>query len=132
MNDRLYFLVGDVVSNVLVGALAALACVVVVSPGWSMLVAMLVCMPLGMLTAIVLGAFLIRWFGAMEVMVPTMLGGMAAGMLVGMAGAMMPVDVGEALRAGAVIGLVALVFCRYADYLIRGAHRMRREGQRGP
>lgn len=131
MSDRLYFLFGDVLSNVLVGTLAALVCVPVVSPEWNMFVAMVVCMPLGMLTAVVLGTFLIRWFGAMEVMVPTMLGGMTAGMVVGMACAMTPIDAGWAVRAGALIGLVALVFCRYADYLIRGAHRMRREGQRG-
>ncbi len=130
MNDRLYFLFGDVVSNVVVGAAAGLLCCLLVSPAWNMLIAMLVCMPLGMVLAMVLSPFLIRWFGAMEVMVPTMLGGMLAAMFVGMASAMMPIGIGEALRAGALAGLIALAFCRYADYLIRGSQRMRREGDR--
>jgi hypothetical protein len=62
-----------------------------------------------------------RYFGAMEVMVPTMLGGMLSGMIVGMGAAMMHYSLLDALKQGAVVGLVVLIFCAYANYLIRGA-----------
>ena len=78
--DRFYFLLGDVAANVLVGALVGVVCAAIVSPGWNMFVSMLGCMVLGMLLASLLAVPLMRWFGAMEVMVPTMLGGMLSGM----------------------------------------------------
>ncbi len=131
MGDRFFFLAGDLAANAVVGALAGLVCCVFVDPAWNMLLAMGVCMPLGMLVATVAAVPLMRWFGAMEVMVPTMLGGMLAGMAVGMRAAMAPYGVTDAVLFGAVVGLVALAFCSYADYLIRGAQRMHREGGDG-
>ncbi len=124
MPDRLYFLLGDLLSNIVVGALAALVSALLVNPTWNMFVAMLLCMILGMLIAVVSGTFVfMRYFGAMEVMVPIMLGGMIAGMVVGMRAAMLPVGVWEAAKLGAGIGLIALLFCAYANYLIRGDQR---------
>jgi hypothetical protein len=121
MPDKLYFLLGDLVANITVGACAALACCSIIGPSWNMLVAMLVAMALGMVIALILGVPLfMRYFGAMEVMVPTMLGGMLAGMFVGMAAAMMPVDAATAAKSGALIGLCSYAFCSYANYLIKG------------
>ncbi len=121
MPDSVYFLIGDLVSNMVVGACAALLCWAFIDPSWNMLVAMLVAMPVGMLVALVLGVLVfMRYFGAMEIMVPTMLGGMLAGMLVGMNAAMMPVAAWSAAKHGALIGLLVLAFCSYASYLIKG------------
>ena len=76
-----------------------------------------------MLIAVVGGTFLfMRYFGAMEVMVPSMLGGMLAGMVVGMGAAMMPYALLDAAKQGAAIGICALLFCSYANYLMKGAN----------
>ena len=121
MNDRLYFLLGDLFSNMLVGAIVASLCAWMVSTEWNMLVAMLVGMPLGMLLALVLGLVLLfRYFGANEVMVPTMLTGMFTGMLVCMIAAMQTLPIGLSALLGALIGAFTLCFCNYSDYLIRG------------
>ena len=123
MNDRFYFLLGDILSNMLVGAAAAAVCALLIDPDWNMLLAMLLGMPLGMLLALLLGLFLLyRYFGANEVMVPTMLSGMAAGMLTAMTAAMQPLSVSSAALCGALVGLAILGFCYYSDYLIRGEH----------
>ena len=42
MNDRTYFLLGDIAANVTVGALAGLAAALITDPDWWMLPAMLV------------------------------------------------------------------------------------------
>jgi hypothetical protein len=122
--DRLYFLTGDILANAVVGALCAGVCVLFIDTDWNMFVAMLVAMPIGMLLAMALAIFVfIPWFGAHEVMVPTMLGGMAANMFVSMGAAMREYSLWEALEHGAIIGVVALAFCSYANYLIRSVQR---------
>lgn len=122
MSDRWYFLLGDIISNLSVGAAAGVLSVLFVDTEWNMFSGMLVGMGCGMLVALLLGPLLfMRYFGAMEVMVPTMLGGMLSGMLVGMGAAMVDYSLYEALSRGAVIGLVVLIFCAYANYLISGA-----------
>lgn len=121
MPDRIYFLFGDLLSNCIIAGLAGAVSAALVNPGWNMFLAMLVCMLLGMLIAVVGGTFFfMRYFGAMEVMLPTMLGGMLAAMVAGMAAAMMPYAVLDAAKHGAAIGIAALLFCSYANYLIKG------------
>ena len=131
MQDRTYFLLGDIVSNASVGALAGLAAHWLVNPGWWMLPAMVVAMVLGMVIASVAAVPFMRWFGAMEVMLPTMLGGMLAGMVVGMAGAMHPVSTATAIKTGALVGLLAWGACSYVDYLLRGNATMYKDGGHG-
>lgn len=122
MPDRLYFLLGDIISNLSVGAAAGIVSVLFVSTEWNMIIGMLVGMACGMLVALVLGPLVfMRYFGAMEVMVPTMLGGMLSGMIIGMGAAMVHYSVFAAMKQGAIIGLAVLVFCAYTNYLIRGA-----------
>ncbi len=121
MPDRLYFILGDIASNLATGAIVGLVCHLFVSTNWNMVVAMLLAMPVGMVLALILGLLLFyRYFGANEVMVPTMLTGMLSGMLVAMLLAMKPVSLMTAMGSGAATGLVCLVFCSYCDYLIRG------------
>lgn len=129
MNDRVYFLLGDVTANVAVGAVAGFAAALVTSPDWWMLPAMVVGMVVGMAVATVAAVPFMRWFGALEVMVPTMLGGMLAGMVVSMADAMHGLGAVAALRYGALAGLTAWALSSYADYLVRGnASMYRRDG----
>lgn len=120
MNDRCYFLLGDSLTNIVIGAFSALLCVTLIDTDWNMVLAMLVGMPLGMLLALILGLLVFfRYFGANEVMVPSMLTGMTAGMLVSMLAAMQPTSYSKAAVLGAITGLVVLAFCYYSDYLIR-------------
>ena len=122
MPNRIYFLLGDLLSNLTVGAIAAALSVLFIDAQWNMFTGMVLGMACGMVVAILLGPLLfMRYFGAMEVMVPTMLGGMLSGMVVGMGAAMMDYTLIDAVKHGAAIGFVVLVFCAYANYLIRGA-----------
>ncbi len=122
MNDNVYFLIGDVASNILVGAAVAVLCNLMISTDWNMFLAMLVGMPFGMILALVMGLLLLfRYFGAHEVMVPTMLTGMMTGMLASMVAAMQPFTIGLAALLGAFTGIFTLGFCHYSDYLIRGS-----------
>lgn len=121
MPDRLYFIFGDIASNLITGAMVGMICYLFINTNWNMMVAMLIAMPVGMFLALVLGLLLFyRYFGANEVMVPTMLTGMLSGMLVAMLLAMKPLSLIVAMGYGAITGLICLLFCNYCDYLIRG------------
>ena len=79
MEVRPYFLIGDVAANAGVGALAAALVSWVGIPSWPMLPGMLVGMLIGMIVGLVAAlAVLSLLFGAMEIFVPCMLGGMLA------------------------------------------------------
>ncbi|MGB1881987.1 MAG: hypothetical protein ACPHTD_14830 [Gammaproteobacteria bacterium] len=126
MSDRLYFLCGDLASNLVTGMLAGWVCTLVPVSYGGMLLAMLLGMALGMAVALLSAFPLMRYFGAMEVMIPVMLSGMQAGMLVGMASGMMTVPAALALFLGAVAGLGSLAFCTVADRILRQAGNARR------
>lgn len=107
-----YFLFGDFLSVIVIGALAGVAALAVTPSGWPMIPAMLPAMLVGMLVALVLAPLVFaRYFGAMEVMVPAMLGGMLAGMWAGMKLAMSNAGYTQAAIDGALIGAASLVFC---------------------
>lgn len=108
MDSRLYFVLGDLASNLLVGALAGWLSALVIGVGWNMWLAMFLAMALGMLVGLVLFFPLGMAFGAMEVMLPTMFSGMLSGMVVGMWTAMHPVSGVTALVVGAGCGLVGI------------------------
>ncbi len=123
MEVRPYFLIGDLLANAGVGALAAWLAAAIGLPSWPMPAAMLAGMLLGMLIGLVaalavLGALL----GAMEVFVPCMLGGMLAGMV----GAMGPVGGAAPLAAGAVVGVATLVCVYAANAALKGEIRLPR------
>lgn len=107
MDERPYFLFGDVLSNVLVALLTALAVDALFSPGWSMPVAMFLAMLLGMgIASLCCVLLLMRFFGAMEIMLPTMLTGMLVGMLVGMSRVMTDMKL---IDHGLLAGVIALL-----------------------
>lgn len=84
MDSRLYFVLGDIASNLLVGAL--------------------------------------------EVMLPTMFGGMLSGMVVGMWAAMHPISGITALLVGAGCGLVGINVIWVLNIGLRGRRSYPREG----
>jgi hypothetical protein len=109
METRPYFLAGDLFSNALVGAFCGWAGVAWMPhmlgfwPG--MVLSMLGSMAVSMLLALTI---LLRWFGAMEVMIPTMLGGMTANMIMCVLGHFYGWSAGAGALLGAAIGLVVL------------------------
>jgi hypothetical protein len=120
MDHRLYFVLGDIATNILVGTLIGALAALIVGPGWNMIVAMLVLMFLGMLIAGILSLVIGILFGAMEVMVPVMLTGMVSGMVVGMWAAMAPLSTTSAALIGAVCGFVSIVGVWVVNNTVRG------------
>ena len=120
MDNRLYFVLGDILSNIVIAALIGALAVVIVDTGWNMWLAMVLMMVIGMALALP-GAFLFGyWFGAMEIMVPVMQAGMWSGMVVGMWQAMSPLSVQQGVLIGAVTGLVVLNVIWVANIALRG------------
>ncbi|PCI42002.1 MAG: hypothetical protein COB51_13485 [Moraxellaceae bacterium] len=110
MEDRPYFIVGDLIANLSVGILSAIACAALFGTGSNMFFAMIVGMLVGMVLAMVLGAALFfRYFGAMEVMIPTSLTGMIAGMIVSMWATMGAVSTSGAIFLGALSAALSLI-----------------------
>lgn len=123
MDGRLYFALGDLVSNVLAGVITALVCAWVVVPGWSMLPAMLLAMALGMALSLLVWVPLGICFGAMEVMLPVMLSGMVAGMAGGMVEAMMSPPGSVVMLIGAFCGLLCVNVVWILNNHLRGSIR---------
>lgn len=120
MDQRLYFVLGDIGANIVTGMLAGWICWLLIPLGWNMLIAMLVAMALGMLVALLLFPVLAYFWGAMEVMVPTMFSGMLSGMVVGMRAAMMPISSTEALFVGGAFGLAGIVIIWVLNNKLKG------------
>ena len=120
MDSRLYFVLGDLAGNILVGAVAGWLSALVIVTGWHMVPAMFLAMALGMLVGLVLFFPLGMAFGAMEVMVPTMFSGMLAGMAIGMWAAMHPVAGIDALLAGGSCGLLGIIVVWLLNHAVRG------------
>ncbi len=122
MEVRPYFLIGDVLANAGVGALAASVAVWLhlhaLPMGIGMILGMILGMIVGLLAAL---AVLSLLFGAMEIFVPCMLSGMFAGMV----GAMGAVDGVPPAAAGALVGVATLICIYLANAALGGAQRLR-------
>ena len=128
MDTRLYFVLGDLGSNLLVALIAGWLSSLLIGVGWNMFIAMLVAMGLGMLVGLLLFFPLGIFFGAMEVMVPVMFTGMLSGMVVGMWAAMAPVSTSEGAWAGLLCGLVGMVIIWIMNNTVRGVTHYSGEG----
>lgn len=120
MDSRLYFVLGDFGSNLLVGLVAGWLTALVVGVGWNMWAAMLLAMLLGMFAGTLLWIPLGMLFGAMEVMLPAMFSGMLSGMVVGMWAAMVPLGTADAALIGALCGLAGIAVIWGANRALRG------------
>jgi hypothetical protein len=131
MDHQFGYVIGDLVANVLLGALVGLLCWLIVGPSWNMWIAMFLMMAVGSFVGLVGFFFTARWLGAMEAMVPMMLTGELTGMVVGMAVPMMPFSALEGLVWGAACGGAAMVIIWVANALLSGITREGRETARG-
>jgi Na+/citrate or Na+/malate symporter len=120
MDNRLYFVLGDLFANLLTGAVAGALCALLIVQGWPMVPAMCLAMILGMAVGLVLFFPLGIYFGAMEVMLPIMFGGMVSGMVMGMWAAMTPVAMVQGLLWGGLCGLLSLSFVWVLNAVLRG------------
>jgi hypothetical protein len=129
METRPYFVLGDVFTNVVIGAAAAVLASKLVPPSWSVLFAMPAAMFLGMLVSIPIALAASPLFGAFEIMLPGMLSGMMGGMIGRMPAAMAP-SPGPARAAawGAGVG-VATVLWVYALTAVASRGSGSRHGQ---
>ena len=106
MENRIYFVIGDLFANVLVASAAAGLCTWLIGGSWGMLPGMIVGMLLGMLVAMLISLPLLSpLLGVMEVMSPFMLSGMFGGMW----GGMWALSRAEVLSWGISTGLVVIV-----------------------
>lgn len=120
MDNRLFFVIGDLVVNVAIGLLAGALSWAIIDTGWNMIGAMVVMMVLGMALAFPVFIIAAVKLGAMEVMVPVMFSGMLAGMVVGMAAAMMPLSLTQALQMGGGTGLAGIAVIWILNSALRG------------
>lgn len=110
MENRPYFILGDLLANVSVGVLSALLCTALFDVENNMFFAMIGGMVAGMALAMILGVgVFFRYFGAMEVMIPTSLTGMIAGMITSMWVAMGSLSSGGAIFLGLLSAVISLV-----------------------
>ncbi len=106
MEKRLYFVVGDLLANVLVATAVVALTTWLIGGAWGMSAGMLIGMVIGMAVALVLSVvLLVPVLGAMEIIVPCMLSGMLAGMW----GGMWPLAGTAILRWGITTGVVVIV-----------------------
>ena len=120
MDNRLYFVVGDLLANIAIGAIIGMISAALVNTGWNMWIAMIVAMVVGMALSLPLALAFGYFYGAMEVMVPAMQTGMWSGMVVGMWAAMSPLDISSGALIGGVVGLVVLNVIWALNIALRG------------
>lgn len=123
MDNRLFYVVGDLVANVVIGVIVALIAWAIVGPGWNMWLAMGSMMALGMVLGLVLFFPFSIKLGAHETMIPAMYTGMWAGMFVGMIAAMMPLTMRHAAELGVMVGAAEIIFIWIVNTLLRGVSR---------
>lgn len=116
METRLYFVLGDVFCNALIGAFSGWAGIAWMPHALGFWLGMLVSMLGAMLVTMALAlTLMLRWFGAHEVMIPTMIGGMTANMTVCFIAHHATLDLLDASLLGALIGVVVLFFTYVAN-----------------
>lgn len=120
MDNRIFYIMGDLIASALTGAVAGLLCAWLVGESWPMLAAMILMMVLGMVLGVLLFFPLGIAFGAMEVMIPMMLAGMLAGMVAGMWGSMQALSLAGGAFLGMQTGLCGLLLVWIANTLLRG------------
>ncbi|MFK8019681.1 MAG: hypothetical protein AB8B86_07930 [Pseudomonadales bacterium] len=120
MDKRLYFVLGDLITNVVAGMFVAGLCYLIFDTGWNMIIAMFVAMALGMLFSMIVWFPASILYGAMEVMLPVMLTGMYSGMIVGMWASMHPLSLTTALLCGAITGFITVTIVWIVNNQLRG------------
>ena len=119
----MYFIIGDYVAGMLIGALTALSVRAAVWPGMDMVIAMLLGMAVGMVIHLVLGVLLAPLLGRFYTMAPAMVIGMYGGMLFGMRDSMAAGSrtLTAAASVGALFGILVVLGIQIYDRALQGA-----------
>jgi hypothetical protein len=119
----MYFVLGDYVVGMLIGALTALSVRAAVWPGMDMVIAMLLGMAVGMIIHLVLGLLLAPVLGMFYTMAPAMVIGMYGGMLFGMRDSMAAGShtLTAAAAVGALFGALVVLGLQVYDRALQGA-----------
>ena len=119
----MYFMFGDYLAGMAVGALTALGVRATIWPGMDMVIAMLIGMAIGMSVHIVLGLLLGPVIGMFNSMVPASVIGMYGGMFFGMRDSMAAGSrtLGAAVLVGAIFGAIVVMVIQVYDHILRGA-----------
>jgi hypothetical protein len=121
MEKRPYFVIGDLIANILVATAAVALTAWLIGGSWGMIPGMIVGMVLGMIIAVPLTvALLAPLLGIMEVLAPCMLGAMFGGMW----GGMWPLQGAEILRWGVGTGVVSFVVVYALNTVLSGPQRI--------
>lgn len=120
MDNRLYFVLGDLLSNILVGAAVGWLSWLIVGPHWNMFLAMWLMMLVGMVVSLPLLLPASIFFGAMEIMLSNMFTGMLSGMVVGMWISMSPLSAVQALLIGGATGILSIIIIWTMNACLRG------------
>jgi hypothetical protein len=118
----MYFVIGDYMAGILIGALTALGVRAVIWPGMDMVIAMLLGMGIGMAIHLVLGLLLSPLLGMFETMIPASVIGMYGGMLFGMRDSMAagsPTLIATA-TVGALFGALVVLSIKVYNRALRG------------
>jgi len=120
VEKRLFFVFGDLLTNLVIGGCAALLVSLAVPQSWGMFVGMLAGMVLGMLFASLLSFLFIPFFGAMEVMIPAMTTGMLSGMVAGHLAATYHLSEANLLCVGSVLGATVVAVTYALNAFLKG------------
>ena len=122
METRLYFVFGDLISNLATGAFVGGLCTAVITLNWEVSIAMVAGMAIGMAVSLPAGVLFGSLFGALEVFLPVMTTGMIAGMAVGMRSSMDVIAFVDAVLVGGACGVGIVIVTYLANLWIqRGA-----------
>jgi len=121
MEKRLYFIIGDLLGNVLVATAAVALTAWLIGGSWGMIPGMVLGMMIGMVIAIPLSlGLLFPLLGVMEVMAPCMVSGMVGGML----GGMWPLAGNEIYLCGAAAGVGVVVVIYALNVVMTGPQKI--------
>jgi len=117
---RFYFIFGDVLACVSVGAASGWLTCLIVPGDWFMVAAMATGMIVGMVVGLSGAIPFTPCFGSFEIMLPSSLSGIVAGMAFGMINTVVGIDWKEALAGGALVGLLCLIGTYVLNSRLRG------------
>lgn len=117
---RIYFIVGDILACATVGAASGWLTSIIVPGDWFVLAAMAVGMIVGGIVGL-LGAILFTpLFGSFEIMLPSSLSGMVAGMALGMVDAIAGIGWAVTVSGNGLVGLLCLMGTYVLHFSLRG------------
>jgi hypothetical protein len=119
LKNQLYFLAGDIITNITVGTVAGLAVLYTIPSTWPMPASMFAGMLLGMLAGMLLLPIFVIFFGAMEIMIPVMLTSMFSGMFVSMAAPKQPLEWINTLYIGTACAICVLIYIAGLNHYLR-------------